>query len=43
MDKLLEILRQHKDIVSYTLSFSKPEILTLRFKDGTILKLMEQK
>ena len=43
MDKLLEILRQHKDIVSYTLSFSKPEILTLRFKDDITLKLVEQK
>jgi len=43
MDKLLDFLRQHKDIVSYTLSFSKPEILTLRFKDGTTLKLVEQK
>jgi hypothetical protein len=43
MDKLLEILRQHKDIVSYILSFSKPETLTLKFKDGTVLKLSENK
>ena len=41
MDKLLEILRQHKDIVSYTLSFNNPEILTIRFKDGSILELCE--
>jgi hypothetical protein len=42
MDKLLEILRQHKNIVSYTLSFSKPETLILQFKDGSILKLVEK-
>jgi len=41
MDKLLEILRQHKNIVSYILSFSKPETLTLQFKDGSILRLCE--
>jgi hypothetical protein len=41
MDKLLEILRQHKDIVSYILSFSKPETLTLQFKDGSKLILCE--
>jgi len=41
MDKLLEILRQHKDIVSYILSFSKPETLTLQFKDGSTLRLCE--
>lgn len=41
MDKLLEILRQHKDIVSYTLSFNNPEVLTLQFKDGTKLILCE--
>ena len=35
MNKLLEILRQHKDIVSYTLSFNNPEMLTIKFKDGT--------
>jgi len=43
MDKLLEILRQHKDIVNYTLSFTEPETLTIKFKDGTILKLIQQK
>jgi hypothetical protein len=43
MEKLLEILRHHKDTVSYMLTFSKPEILTIKFKDGTTLKLMEQK
>ena len=41
MDKLLEILRQHKDIVSYTLSFNNPEVLTLQFKDGKKLILCE--
>jgi hypothetical protein len=41
MDKLLEILRQHKDIVSYTLSFNDPEMLTLKFKDGTEVVLCE--
>jgi hypothetical protein len=41
MDKLLEILRQHKDIVSYTLSFGNPEILTIQFKDGSRLSLCE--
>jgi len=39
MEKLLEILRQHKDIVSYTLTFSNPEILTLKFQDGSVLIL----
>lgn len=41
MDKLIEILRQHKDIISYTLSFNSPEILTIHFKDGTKLMLCE--
>lgn len=41
MDKLLEILRQHKDSISYTITFSNPEILTIKFNDGTILKLCE--
>ena len=41
MNKLLEILRQHKDTVSYTLAFSNPEVLTIRFKDGLILELCE--
>jgi hypothetical protein len=41
MDKLLEILNQHKDIVSYTISFSKPQILTIKFKDGSTLRLCE--
>lgn len=41
MEKLLEILRQHKDTISYTLTFGKPEILTIRFKDGSILELCE--
>lgn len=41
MDKLLEILREHKDIISYNLSFNNPEILTLKFKDGTEVVLCE--
>ena len=41
MDKLLEILRQHKDIVSYILSFNDPEMLILKFKDGTEVVLCE--
>lgn len=41
MDKLLEILREHKDKVSYTITFSNPELLTLQFKDGTKLVLCE--
>lgn len=41
MDKLLEILRQHKEVVNYTLSFNSPELLTLQFKDGTKLILCE--
>jgi hypothetical protein len=41
MDKLLDILRQHTDKVSYILSFNNPEILTLQFKDGTKLVLCE--
>ena len=41
MDKLLEILREHKDKVSYNLTFSNPEMLTLHFKDGTKLVLCE--
>ena len=41
MNKLLEILRQHKDLVSYTLSFNDPEMLTLKFKDGTEIVLCE--
>jgi hypothetical protein len=41
MDKLLEILRQHKDTIGYTLSFNDPEMLTLKFKDGTEIVLCE--
>jgi hypothetical protein len=41
MDKLLEILNQHKDIVSYAITFSKPQILTIKFKDGSTLSLCE--
>lgn len=41
MDKLLEILREHKDKVSYSITFSNPEILTLQFKDGTKIVLCE--
>ena len=41
MDNLLEILRQHKNTVSYTITFTNPEILTVSFKDGTILTLCE--
>lgn len=41
MDQLLEILRTHKDKVSYTITFSNPEILTLNFKNGTKLVLCE--
>jgi len=43
MDKLLEILRQHKDTISYTLTFSKPEILTIKFQDGSTIMLCEHK
>jgi len=41
MDKLLEILRQHKDIISYNLSFNNPQILSIKFKDGTEIVLCE--
>jgi len=43
MDKLLEILEKHKnqEIVSYRISFDKPSLLTIKFKDGTILELCE--
>jgi hypothetical protein len=41
MEKLLEILREHKDKISYTLTFGKPEILTIRFKDGSVIRLCE--
>jgi hypothetical protein len=41
MNKLLEILRQHKDLVSYTLFFNNPEMLTIKFKDGTEIVLCE--
>lgn len=41
MEKLLEILQQHKESFSYTLSFGKPEILIIRFKDGSVLELCE--
>jgi len=39
--ELLEILQQHKDLVSYTLSFNNPEMLTIKFKDGTEIVLCE--
>lgn len=41
MDKLLEILRQHKDAVAYMVTFGNPEILTIHFKDGSTLELCE--
>jgi hypothetical protein len=41
MDKLLDILNKHRDILSYTINFDKPQILTIKFKDGSILKLCE--
>lgn len=41
MDKLLEILEKHKDKVSYQISFTDPQVLTIQFKDGTILTLCE--
>jgi hypothetical protein len=43
MDKLLEILDKHKnqEIISYRISFDKPSLLTIKFKDGTILELTE--
>lgn len=41
MEKLLEILEKHKDSVSYTITFSNPQILTIRFKDGSTLELCE--
>jgi hypothetical protein len=43
MDKLLEILDKHKnqEIISYRISFDKPSLLTIKFKDGTILELSE--
>jgi hypothetical protein len=41
MDKLLEILRQHKNTISYMLTFGVPEILTIKFKDGSTLSLCE--
>lgn len=41
MEKLLDILRQHKDAVAYTITFGDPEILTIHFKDGSTLQLCE--
>lgn len=41
MDELLEILEKHKDKVSYQISFTEPQVLTIHFKDGTILTLCE--
>lgn len=41
MDKLLEILEKHKDKISYQISFTNPQVLTIQFKDGTILTLCE--
>jgi len=41
MDKLLEILDKYKDVVSYSITFDKPQILIIKFKDGSILKLCE--
>lgn len=43
MDKLLEILREHRDKVSYTITFSNPAVLTLIFKDGSTLILHEHR
>jgi hypothetical protein len=39
MDKLLEILDKNK--ISYDISFSKPQILTIKFEDGSVIKLCE--
>jgi hypothetical protein len=41
MDKLLDILDKNKNILSYTINFDKPQILIIKFKDGSILKLCE--
>jgi hypothetical protein len=41
MDKLLDILNKHRNILSYSINFDKPQILIIKFKDGSILKLCE--
>ena len=43
MDKLLEILEKHKnqEIISYRINFDRPSLLTIKFKDGTMLELTE--
>jgi hypothetical protein len=41
MDNLIGILYGNEYVSSFSISFTKPEILTIKFKDGSILKLCE--
>lgn len=41
MDKLIAILSGNKYISSFNISFTKPEILTIKFNDGSTLQLCE--
>jgi hypothetical protein len=41
MDNLIGILYGNEYVTSFSISFTKPEILTIKFKDGSTLRLCE--
>ena len=41
MDTLIGILYGNEYVSNFSISFTKPEILTIRFKDGSTLRLCE--
>lgn len=41
MDNLIEILYDNEHVTSFSVSFTEPEILTIKFKDGSVLQLCE--
>jgi hypothetical protein len=43
MDNLIGILYGNEYVSSFSISFTEPEILTIKFKDGSTLRLCEVK
>jgi hypothetical protein len=41
MDNLIGILYGNEYVSSFSISFTEPEILTIKFKDGSTLRLCE--
>ena len=41
MDNLIGILYGNEYVTSFSISFTEPEILTIKFSDGSVLQLCE--